>query len=80
MLLTFSIIFVAVCALVAVARYHEIPASRRPGFVSWVLRKKYRYPLDETAKRFAEQWGKHPTLSKRRAKAIKRSLRKKNRG
>lgn len=80
MLLTLAIVIVGVSALVAVARYREIPESRRPGFLHWVLRKKYRYPLDEGAKRFAEQWGNHPTLSKRRARAIKRSMRKKNRG
>jgi len=76
----FLIIIVAVAILVVVSRYREIPEARRPGFIHWVLRRKYRYPLDETAKRFAEQWHKHPTLSRRRAYALKRARRKKNRG
>lgn len=79
-MLPIIIIILVVCAFVVIGRYHEIPVSRRPSFLHWLLRRKHRYPLDENAKKFAEQWSKHPTLSRRRAYARQRELRKRNRG
>lgn len=84
MWITFSIIFAIAGILVLVTRYLEIPADQRPSFLKWLRRKRFNeqcsYKPDETAKRFAEQWKCHPTLSQRQADAIKRSLRKKKRG
>lgn len=63
---------ILVSALVAFSRYREAKQQR--------FRQECSYRPDETAKHFAEQWSIHPTLTRRQAKALKRDMRKRNRG
>lgn len=76
-----TIVISTVVLLVLISRYRETPKSKRRGPLGWLRKRRFSeqcsYRPDETAKRFAEQWGQHPTLSRREANAIKRSLRKK---
>jgi hypothetical protein len=86
MMVTGVVVIVVVVVLVLVSRYRETHDFRWPNPLKWfrILRLREQkigtFKEDESAKRFAEQWASHPTLTQRQADAIKRSLRKKNRG
>ena len=75
---------VVVVILVLISRYREYPPGHRPSLNPWKWLRGQQFHRahrpDETARRFAEQWSKHPTLSKRQAKAAKRAMRKRDRG
>lgn len=83
-MLTAVILLSVAALLVLYSRWHEIPSFRRYRWFNWLRKLRFkeqcRTPLTKDARDFAEQWSKHPTLSRRELDLIRRSMKRKDLG